>query len=107
MFPIWDKAKDKTIEGVLVDRREHVGQFDSTVYTVEKKGGEKNSVFAKGLLDSLLKPLSIGTMVKITWKGLVKTKTGRNANSFDVDYDDSTVSEADKAATEALKTLNR
>lgn len=94
MNPSWDKVKQKTIEGVIVDKKEHVGQFDSSIYTIEEKGVGKKSVWAKGLLDSQLKPLPIGTLVKITWTGLVKTKNGRNANAFDVEYDEDSLEAA-------------
>lgn len=90
LAPSWDKVKQKSIEGVITDRREHVGQYDSTVYTIEQKGGEKLAVWAKGSLEGMLKPLLVGTVVRITWKGLVKTKNGRQANAFDVEVEDQT-----------------
>ena len=90
MAPSWDKVKEKTIEGIILDRREHVGQFDSSVYTLEKKDHTKTAVWAKGSLEQMLSTLLVGTEVRITWKGLVETKNGRKANAFEVEVQETT-----------------
>jgi len=87
LAPNWDNTKQKTVEGCLVEKREHIGQFDSSVFTIEQKGGEKIAVWAKGLLEQQVKQLPVGTLVKITWTGTTKTKLGRVANTYDVEYD--------------------
>jgi hypothetical protein len=102
LAPTWEKAAQKTVQGVLVDKREHVGQFDSSVFTIEQEGGKKVAVWAKGILEQQIKPMLIGTMVKITWKGLVKTKSGRNANAYDVEFDTDTVPQDQVAEAEKI-----
>lgn len=94
LAPSWDKEKQKTVEGCITEKKEHVGQYDSTVVTVEQKGGEKVAVWAKGVLEGQLKPLPVGSIIRVTYTGKVKTKNGRMANAFDLEYDQESVDSA-------------
>jgi|SRR3990167_9482560 len=87
---IWDKENVKTVSGVIVDIKEHIGQYDSKVYTLEQKGGETVAVFAKGALEGLLHECKVGGILNVTYKGKVKTKNGRMANAFEAEYDGDT-----------------
>lgn len=82
------------MEGCITEKRNHVGQFDSTVVTIEQKGGAKLAVWAKGILEQQLNNLPVGAIVRITYKGKVKTKKGNMANSFDLEFDQESVDTA-------------
>lgn len=88
LAPSWDKDKQKTVEGCITEKKEHVGQYDSSVITVEQKDHTKIAVWAKGILEGQLKNLPVGTIIKVTYTGKVKTKNGRMANQFDLEYDE-------------------
>lgn len=72
--------KDDEIEGVLVDIQHEVGVNKSTLYTVQEKESNDNlGVWGSTVLDSRMKGISIGSAVRIIYKGLGDAKSGQNA----------------------------
>lgn len=81
---------EKTLEGILVEKKENVGPNNSLAFIIEKKGGKKVTVWGSAKLNDL-NQLVVGTTVKITYLGKKKNdKTGREFNAYDIEYDDST-----------------
>lgn len=111
LVPTWQKKGEELVvgakvEGVLVDRKSGLGQMgNSNLYILEQKGGEKVGVWGSAILDSRLADKVIGTMLRITYKGKIKAKSGKPMNNYEVEYDDSTVSSdlAEAAAREFAK----
>lgn len=93
--PAWNSTEDgsivlkkgDTLEGLLVDKKTNVGQFDKTVYTVEKKGGDKMDVWGSAVLERGLNPLPIGTLVRLTYLGKEKAKSGGSYHNYEIEYD--------------------
>ena len=65
------------IEGILVQKQEHIGANDSWLYSIETLDGVKN-VWGSAILDSKLTFVKVGDKVKITYKGLGEAKEGRS-----------------------------
>ncbi len=79
MSPSHDFEKEKEIEGVLTGVQENVGPNASTLYDIEKKGGDTVSVWGSTVLDTRMKNVKIGEEVKIAFIGLAKeAKRGQN-----------------------------
>ncbi len=75
------------IEGILVQKKEHVGVNDSMLYSIEAPEGVKN-VWGAAILDSRMALVKVGEKVKITYKGKAEAKQGKNpAKIFKVEVD--------------------
>lgn len=103
-FPTWNSKEDKafkagaTLEGVLTEKRSHIGPNDSNVYIIEETDGGKKQVWGTTLLDRVMEPMPIGTLVRFTYKGIAKSKKGNSYHDFAVDYDKDTRPEVDITA---------
>jgi len=76
---IWTYENDgDVIEGVLVLKQEDIGDNKSMMFSIETLEGVKN-VWGSAVLDSRMKLVSVGTKIKITYKGLGEAKKGKNA----------------------------
>jgi hypothetical protein len=77
-----------SIEGELVAIRD--GQYmrtngnHSKIYDIRNSDGKIETVFGSMVLERQMESVKLGTDVKIVYKGLITTKTGRSAKSFDV-----------------------
>lgn len=77
------KEGDELI-GKYVNKKEEVGANSSNVYEIETDE-ETVSVWGSTVLDSRFAELTMGDIVKIVYKGEVKSeKTGRNYRDYDV-----------------------
>ena len=75
---VWNYEKDGDfIEGVLVNKQDHVGANDSWMYTIETLEGVQ-SVWGATLLDPRMVAINLGSKIKITYKGLGEAKGGKN-----------------------------
>jgi hypothetical protein len=92
-----DWSKEGVLEGVYLSKRNiPTINGDSWLYTVEKKGGVKVDVWGKAMLDNFFQNIPIGSLVRITYKGKMKSaKGGRTYHAFDLEYDDSAVEKED------------
>jgi hypothetical protein len=92
-----DWEKEKVLEGVYVSKRNVLTiNGDSWLYTVEKAGGKKVDVWGKAMLNSFFQNIPIGSMIRITYKGKMKSaKGGRTYHAFELEYDDSTAEKED------------
>lgn len=95
-YPSHSFELEKELEGILVEKKEKVGPNDSKLFTIEKKGGKKVSVWGSAVLDKL-NMLAIGTTVKIKYLGKEKGKKGTMFKNYQIDFDDSTADIADVA----------
>jgi hypothetical protein len=84
----WTYAKDGDfIEGVLVNKQEDVGVNKSMLYSIETPQGVK-SVWGATILDERMALVSIGSKIKLTYKGTAPSKKGKNpAKIFKVEVD--------------------
>ena len=84
----WKPEKEgDEIFGLLIGKEENVGQYNSTLYQIQKTGdeGEVVEVWGSTVLDQRLKNTKIGEEVKITFLGKGKASGGKNpAKLFDV-----------------------
>jgi len=84
----WMYEKDGDfIEGVLVQVQSGIGQNKSMLYSIETPEGVKN-VWGAALLDSRMALVSVGSKIKITYKGKAEAVGGKNpAKIFKVEVD--------------------
>lgn len=90
---IWKPEKDgDSITGVLIKAEDDVGAMKSKLYTLEVKGEtepEILSVWGSAILDKRMLGINIGTLIRITFKGLGEPSPGKKAPKiFKVEYDD-------------------
>lgn len=86
----WDFEKNKTIEGALVDKRFGVSSKNLNFYTIEVEGGKKYSLLGGVVLDKTLGTYTLGTVVKVTYKGMKKSDKGNPFKDYEVEYDPET-----------------
>src|SRR3990167_6806882 len=83
MSPTHDFEKEKEVEGALIGVQQDVGPNSSTLYEIEKKGGDVVAVWGSTVLDSRMKNVKIGEEVKIAFTGLAKeAKRELNCSKF-------------------------
>jgi hypothetical protein len=97
MSPSHDFEKEKELEGVVTGIQTDVGPNSSTLYEIEKRGGENIAVWGSTVLDSRMKNVKIGEEVKIVFTGLAKeAKRGQNrAKIFEVYHREPTITSED------------
>jgi len=72
----WDFDTNKELTGVLVTKKEDVGQFGSTLLEIQDSSGKEHAVWANKQLRERFATVDIGDEVKIIYNGMVKVKTG-------------------------------
>jgi hypothetical protein len=93
-FPSHSFEMEKELEGVLVDKKENVGPNNSKLFTIEKKGGEKVSVWGSAVLDKLF-TLPVGSTIRIEYLGKKKGKRGTEFRDYMIEVDEDTMPNAD------------
>ena len=85
----WTYEKDGDfIEGELVSVQSDVGVNKSMLYSIRTEDGTVKSVWGASVLDSRMALISVGSKVKITFKGKAEAKKGKNsAKLFKVEVD--------------------
>jgi hypothetical protein len=77
-----------SIEGQLVQIRD--GNYfrpdgsKSKVFDIKVPSGQTKTIFGTMILERMMGAVKIGQMVKVVSRGVVKTRTGRNAKQFEV-----------------------
>lgn len=80
---IHDFEQEDTLVGVYVGKQEDIGDNNSTLYTIEKRGGKKVGVWGSALLDGRFGGIFIGEEVKIVYLGKEKSqKSNRTYKNF-------------------------
>lgn len=75
--PVWDFEKNPKFSGVLVEKREGLGENNSTMYVVEsEEDNQKYGIWGSALIDRRLGNKVIGTEFGVVYKGRVKSKQG-------------------------------
>jgi|SRR3990167_1034875 len=97
-FPSHSFEMEKELEGLLVDKKENVGPNNSKLFTVEKKGGGKVSVWGSAVLDKLF-TLPIGSLIKIEYLGKQKGKRGTEFRNYKIQVDEETMPDKDIVET--------
>jgi hypothetical protein len=80
---------EKNLEGVLVAKQENVGPNNSFLFTIEKKGGKKVSVWGSAVLNKI-NTLPIGSLIKIEYLGKAKGKRGTEFKNYKIQVDEDT-----------------
>lgn len=77
------------VQGFYVNKRENVGQNESSVYELKLVNGELVSFWGSDLLDGKFKEIPLGSEVRVTYLGISQPKTpkGRAYANFKVEYD--------------------
>jgi hypothetical protein len=80
--------ENDSLEGTLMQIRD--GNYfrpdgsKSRVYDIKDNAGKVRTVFGSMILERQMGSVKIGQELKIVFKGLVSTKSGRKAKAFDV-----------------------
>lgn len=80
---------EKVLEGVLVAKQENVGPNNSFLFTIEKKGGKKVSVWGSAVLNKI-NTLPIGSLIRIEYLGKEKGKRGTEFKNYKIQVDEDT-----------------
>lgn len=82
---VWKPTEDgEQLEGKLVSREENVGPNDSTMYFI-LTDKEEVRVWGTTVLNSKMKFVEVGDMVRITYKGSQKNPHGQPTKIFEVE----------------------
>lgn len=82
---VWKpKQKEESIEGVLISKHTGVGANKSNTYHVDTKEGQK-MVWGSTILDDRMEFVSVGDIIRITFKGQEKNSKGQPINIFKVE----------------------
>ena len=81
---VWkpEQAED-CIQGVLVAREKSSGKYESEAYYIENNG-KTLVVFGTTVLESRMKLVQVGDVVKIFYKGMGKNKRHEDMKMFEV-----------------------
>ena len=78
----WDKKAP--VQGLLIEKKEHVGDNDSSLYIIETADGNV-SVWGSAVLDNKFSLIKVGSEVKVEFDGKKKNpKNGREYNDYKV-----------------------
>ena len=81
------------------------GKFEkSKVYVLEKEDGSAVTIFGSVILDDRMSEVEVGNYVKIVYKGMVMTGSGKNAKLFEVYVKEETPAEETKTDVEGAET---
>lgn len=81
---VWKPEKEGDfIEGVLVEKREAVGTFESKAYMLENKEGQF-LVWGTTVLDDRMNFIKIEEQIKIEFKGTQKNTKGQEVKIYKV-----------------------
>lgn len=100
-----DESEGQVSEFKILSVKEKVGQYNSTVYTVETKDGKKMQLWGNAVLDARLPACALGNMIKTVYLGKTPSKEkGRQPfKNFDVFEDDGSDGPDESPATEGAK----
>ena len=76
---IWEPKEGEKLIGVLVDKRTHVGQYDSNLYIIKAKDSLKG-VWGNSVIDGRLADAPRGSEVGIKYLGKADGKQGAYKN---------------------------
>ena len=91
---IWDFEKNKTIEGLLIEVRQHVGSNDSNMYIIENKSDNtRYGVWGSTLIDGRFfddqggRKIPNGVEIRIEFAGMkTSEKSGRDFKNYEIYY---------------------
>lgn len=98
-----DKEAEKTVyigavvEGIYEDKRENIGENDSTMYMIRSADGELYSVWTTTILKDKMEKIPMGSEVRIECLGEQKAKTGgRVYTNFKVMFREAPLKDTDE-----------
>jgi len=74
--PRTEATPEDYLDGYYVDKKENVGQYNATVYTLQKEDGEKVDVWGTTALNGEMDKVRMGSFIRIKWLGKLPTKAG-------------------------------
>lgn len=89
--PKWEYEKNKTIEGLLVNKSLDMTPKKLCFYDIEVAGDKTYSVLGTTMIDRVLRDMPIGTKVRLEYTGLAKSKSGSDYKTFNIQYDTDSV----------------
>lgn len=69
----WKPELNDTLKGVLIEKLENVGRYNSNLYKIQS-GLNVVCVWGRFHLDSIMEAASVGDMILLRYVGLTKTK---------------------------------
>lgn len=84
---IWDFDKDEEFIGKFLEVSENVGPHSSKVYRFKTASGDDIAIWGNTVLNTRLKMVNVGNMVRIVYVGEKKSGNGRSYKNFDVYID--------------------
>lgn len=80
--PRYVATEDDYIEGVYVDRKDNIGQYNSTVYNIEKPDGSIIAVWGDTVLDKEMDKYKFREFIKIKFEGRALKKDVKAGSAF-------------------------
>jgi len=94
---LWKPEKEgDEITGVLIKKDYGVGEYESTLYSVETEAGKFVNFFGGKVLDGKMAYVKDGDRIKVIFKGKVKKKY----NNYEVYIDDEKQEEKEEEKSE-------
>ena len=79
--PRTEATDEDCLIGYYVDAKHGIGEHGSSVYTIEKKDGEKVSVWGTKVINDEMEKVRLGSFIKIKWLGKQLTKAGKEKSA--------------------------
>lgn len=106
-----EEGKGAVVQGIYTNKKEHVGDYDSTVFVIKTDDGIVN-VNASTVLQTKFEEISVGSEVKIEYLGMADSEKRKGAqyHDFDVKYREAPMKTAgedeDKIIDEVLDNMD-
>lgn len=78
----WTPEKGETIEGQLIKTRTNNSQI---IYTLRTNNNEKVRIWGKTYLNELMDEININDHIRITYKGIQKTKNNHQMKKYKIE----------------------
>lgn len=80
------KEGDK-LNGFYISKKENIGKFNATIYTVHKDDDTKTDVWGSTVLDAAFESIKMGAEVEIEFTGTKPSDKGNPIKLYDVSAD--------------------
>lgn len=83
-----DLAEGSSLEGRYISNETFIGNYGETIkYIVQADDGTNYGIYGSASINRQFKNIPEGAYVWVTYKGIEKSKNGRDVKVFDIDFD--------------------
>lgn len=82
----WNPTDDESIHGIIVDKLDNIGRYNSKLYKIQNENKIYN-VWGSMQLDEIMKTTTIGDKITLTYTGKIKTSR-YNMKKYKLDITD-------------------